>query len=63
MTNQTANADRLWERFQTKQDQQARQALIELYAPLVKYVAGRLAMHMPSNVELEDLKAMVPLAY
>jgi RNA polymerase sigma factor for flagellar operon FliA len=57
LTNQTANADRLWERFKTKQDQQARQALIELYAPLVKYVAGRLAMHMPSNVELEDLES------
>jgi len=56
LANQTAQADRLWERFKAKQDKQARQALIELYAPLVKYVAGRLAMHMPSNVEVEDLE-------
>ncbi len=57
LTNQTAHADRLWERYKTKQDKQARQALIEMYAPLVKYVAGRLAMHMPSSVELEDLES------
>jgi RNA polymerase sigma factor for flagellar operon FliA len=57
LTNHTAHADRLWERYKAKQDKQARQALIELYAPLVKYVAGRLAMHMPNNVELEDLES------
>ena len=61
LTSHTAHADRLWERYKAKQDKQARKALIELYAPLVKYVAGRLPC-MPNNVELEDLRATVPLA-
>lgn len=52
-----ANASQLWRRYKEHHDEEARRELIEHYAPLVKYVAGRLAIHMPNNVELEDLES------
>lgn len=57
MIRQTTDTARLWELYKGTQDKLARTKLIEHYAPLVKYVAGRLAIHMPSNVELEDLES------
>jgi len=45
----------LWNEFKSKNDEQVREALILKYAPLVKYIAGRVAVGMPPNVELEDL--------
>ncbi len=38
-----------------KGSQAAREALILEYAPLVKYVAGRISIGFPPNVEFEDL--------
>ena len=35
--------------------QKARDALIAEYAPLVKYIAERLAARLPSSIEVEDL--------
>lgn len=45
----------LWRRFRASGDLEAREALILHYAPVVKFVAGRLAVGMPSNVEHADL--------
>jgi RNA polymerase sigma factor, FliA/WhiG family len=46
---------RLWRRFKSNGDPQAREQLILHYAPLVKYVAGRVAMGLPPNIDPEDL--------
>ncbi len=45
----------LWGDFQQKGDSSARERLIEIYAPLIKYVSGRLALFMPPTVEFDDL--------
>jgi RNA polymerase sigma factor for flagellar operon FliA len=45
----------LWRVYKRGNDRAARDALIEKYAPLVRYVAGRLAAGMPPNIELGDL--------
>lgn len=45
----------LWLRYQRDHDQQVREELILHYAPLVKYVAGRVAVGMPSSVDHADL--------
>lgn len=45
----------LWRRFKTYNDQNARDRLILTYAPLVKYVAGRMNSALPSHVEETDL--------
>jgi RNA polymerase sigma factor FliA len=44
-----------WERYRDTQDPEVRERLILHYAPLVKYVAGRVAVGMPPNVEHADL--------
>ena len=44
----------LWAAFQ-KGDLEARNTLIEEYTPLVKYVAGRVKMIVPSQIEFDDL--------
>jgi len=45
----------LWVYYRTTRDGKAREDLILNYAPLVKYVAGRLAMTLPSHVDPDDL--------
>lgn len=45
----------LWHRFKAEGDQDARERLILQYAPLVKYVAGRVSVGLPSTVEHGDL--------
>lgn len=45
----------LWEAYKARYDYRARDKLIVKYAPLVKYVAGRLAMGLPSHIEVDDL--------
>lgn len=45
----------LWARYKARGDESARDELIVAYMPIVKYVAGRMAIHVPSNVELDDL--------
>jgi RNA polymerase sigma factor FliA len=45
----------LWERYAAAPDADTREQLILHYAPLVKYVAGRVAVGMPANVEHADL--------
>lgn len=45
----------LWSRYEAEHDPAVRDALIVHYAPLVKYVASRVAVGLPQNVEQADL--------
>ena len=45
----------LWRRYKDHDDPIARDRLILTYAPLVKYVAGRMNSHLPAHVEETDL--------
>jgi RNA polymerase sigma factor for flagellar operon FliA len=45
----------LWCVFRASRDQVVRERLILHYAPLVKYVAGRIGAGLPPNVEQSDL--------
>lgn len=45
----------LWVRYKDMGDAQAREELVLRYMKIVKYVAGRMAIHVPSSVELDDL--------
>ena len=47
--------DELWQRYRKTKDPSIRETFIKQYAPLVKYVAGKVAMGMPQNVEFDDL--------
>src|SRR3954465_10453810 len=50
-----AETDRLWAAYKTEGGREMRDALILHYSPLVKYVAGRVAVGLPQNVEQADL--------
>ena len=45
----------LWRRFRDEGDPSARERLILTYAPLVKFVAGRMRSALPAHVEEADL--------
>jgi RNA polymerase sigma factor for flagellar operon FliA len=45
----------LWQRYKQAGDQDARERLILAYAPLVKYVAGRMVSGLPAHIEEADL--------
>jgi len=45
----------LWEGFKATADQHLRERLILHYSPLVKYVAGRVGVGLPPNIEQADL--------
>jgi len=47
--------EELWQEYRKTRDPKIREAFIKQYAPLVKYVAGRVAVGMPNNVEFDDL--------
>ena len=47
--------NQLWRTFKRTNDQAIRDRLILTYAPLVKYVAGRLGSGLPAHVEEGDL--------
>jgi RNA polymerase sigma factor for flagellar operon FliA len=47
--------EELWIEYRRKRDPKIREAFIKQYAPLVKYVAGKVAVGMPHNVEFDDL--------
>ena len=47
--------EELWLSYRKTKDQEIRTFFIKQYAPLVKYVAGKVAMGMPHNVEFDDL--------
>jgi RNA polymerase sigma factor FliA len=45
----------LWQEFRSSRDQETRDRLILTYAPLVKFVAGRVGANLPSHVDEQDL--------
>ncbi len=45
----------LWQDYRTTRDQALRDRLILTYAPLVKFVAGRLGATLPAHVDEQDL--------
>jgi RNA polymerase sigma factor for flagellar operon FliA len=45
----------LWRQYKSSRDQAIRDRLILTYAPLVKYVAGRLGSGLPAHVDEGDL--------
>ena len=45
----------MWERFTADHDPEVREQLILQYAPLVKYVMGRLAISLPAILDYEDI--------
>jgi RNA polymerase sigma factor for flagellar operon FliA len=47
--------EELWLAYKKTRDPKIREAFIKQYAPLVKYVAGKVAVGMPHNVEYDDL--------
>ena len=47
--------EELWRRYRQRRDPKIRDHFIRQYAPLVKYVAGKMAVGMPGNVEFDDL--------
>ena len=51
----TGEVDVLWARYKATGEQSARDQLILHFSPLVKYVAGRVAVGLPQNVEQSDL--------
>ncbi len=47
--------EELWDLYRRGRDPAIREAFIKQYAPLVKYVAGKVAVGMPHSVEFDDL--------
>lgn len=47
--------DGLWMQYRGDRDKRIRDRLVEQYAPLVKYVAGKVAANLPQSVEYDDL--------
>lgn len=54
-TETKEDVDRLWVRYKQTQEQVDRDQLIVFYAPLVKFVAARVAAGLPQNVDQADL--------
>jgi RNA polymerase sigma factor FliA len=50
-----AEIDELWRRYRASGEKALRDRLILTYAPLVKYVAGRLGSGLPAHVDEGDL--------
>jgi RNA polymerase sigma factor for flagellar operon FliA len=49
------DSNSLWRKYRASRDQQLRDRLILTYAPLVKFVAGRLGSGLPAHVDEGDL--------
>jgi RNA polymerase sigma factor FliA len=49
------NEHELWLKYKKDKNPELRNFFIKQYAPLVKYVAGKVAIGMPHNVEFDDL--------
>ncbi|HEY9899711.1 MAG TPA: FliA/WhiG family RNA polymerase sigma factor [Pantanalinema sp.] len=45
----------LWKKYTTEGDRESREQLILQYAPMVRYVVGRLAVTLPATIDHDDL--------
>ncbi|HAG11565.1 MAG TPA: FliA/WhiG family RNA polymerase sigma factor [Desulfotomaculum sp.] len=52
-----AEEKELWEQYQRNPDYQTKEKLVTIYLPLVKYLAGRMAIHLPAGIGKEDLES------
>lgn len=50
-----AETESLWRRYKLMGDSEARERLVLTFAPLCKYVAGRMGSTLPSYIDVEDL--------
>ena len=50
-----ADMDKIWRDYRETKDPSLREKIIMTYAHLVKYVAGRLQIHLGGHVEYDDL--------
>ncbi len=55
MSDDVSDIERLWTDYKKSRAQDLRDKLIIQYSPLVKYVAGRVGVGLPRNVEQSDL--------
>src|SRR5215207_1623589 len=55
MAEPRAEMERVWQEYRRTRDKDLRDRLIVNYAPLVKYVAGRLGGGLPAHVDEGDL--------
>jgi RNA polymerase sigma factor for flagellar operon FliA len=55
MAERVEDATSLFRQYRRTNDEGVRERLILSYAPLVKYVAGRLGVGLPAHVDLSDL--------
>ena len=55
MDEEIAVVDELWAGYKGSGSREARDRLIVHYSPLVKYVAGRVAVGLPQSIEQADL--------
>ena len=55
MDHDDVDIDQLWSELKHSGDRATRDRLILHYSPLVKFVAGRMAVGLPQNVEQADL--------
>ena len=46
---------KLWVRYKSTRDSDAREKIILRYAHFVKYVAGKVGISMPSYIDFDDL--------
>jgi len=53
--NSSISEEELWIQYKKMKDSKIREHFIIKYAPLVKYVAGKVAIGKPGNVEYDDL--------
>ena len=53
--NYRSKLEQVWELYKSSGSLEARDELILAYVPLVKYVAGRVSVGLPSNVDFDDL--------
>ncbi|MBR1396786.1 MAG: FliA/WhiG family RNA polymerase sigma factor [Selenomonadaceae bacterium] len=51
----TVDVSELWNRYRLKKDMETRNQLAEHYLPLIKIVAGRLAISLPTHIDKDDL--------
>ncbi len=49
------NLQSLWQLYKQQQNRDARDQLVQRYIHLVKYIAGRVAIALPSHVSFDDL--------
>ncbi len=52
---QIETENKLWQDYKKTRDPSIREWFIKKYSPLIRYVAGKVAMGLPQNVDFDDL--------